>query len=245
MNYKKIISVFTGFILSSLAFIFFSSGTAHAEACRVLYIDGFYQDAGTIKANTDACKQLQYSELAKYTKGHPDGAINPKTKVTDIAKINCECPPHGVLTFDNTGETCEALCKGESAKISTGNETGTTGATGVAASRSTGAAAGSGLIPCGNAGQNPCTLCDFFVMFQGLMQWGLDILFILAGAGIVISGILYIISAGDPGLMTKAKGYIKMCIIGLVIVLSAWLIVNTVMWIMGATRQGIWYNINC
>ena len=102
-----------------------------------------------------------------------------------------------------------------------------------------------GLIPCGDAGENPCTLCDFFLMFKKIMDWGMDILFILAGMGIVISGILYIISTGDPGMMTKAKGYLKLCIMGVVIVLLAWLLVNTIMWVLGATRTGIWYNISC
>lgn len=106
---------------------------------------------------------------------------------------------------------------------------------------------GSGLIPCGNS-SNPgdaCTVCDFFVMAQGLMQWGLGLLFILAGAGFFISGILYIVSAGNSGMMTKAKGYLKLCVMGVAIVLLAWLMVNTTMWILGAKRTGIWYNISC
>lgn len=102
-----------------------------------------------------------------------------------------------------------------------------------------------GLIPCGNPGENPCTLCDFFQMFYVLMKWGMSILFILAGVGIFISGIIYIISAGDPGMMTKAKGYLTMCIIGVVIVLCAWLIVNTVMWVLGGTMTGAWFTLKC
>lgn len=102
------------------------------------------------------------------------------------------------------------------------------------------------LVTCGNSSdpEQACTLCDLFVMMQGIMQWGMELLFVLAIAGIVISGIMYIISTGNPGMMEKAKGYLKICVEGTLIVLMAWLIVNTVMWLLGATRQGAWFTIS-
>lgn len=103
-------------------------------------------------------------------------------------------------------------------------------------------AADEGIVPCGTPPNNiPCTLCHFFLMFQRILEWGISIVFILATVGIVISGILYIISTGDPGMMQKAKGYLKLCIAGVAIVFMAWLAVNTIMWILGATSiEGTW-----
>lgn len=137
-------------------------------------------------------------------------------------------------------------------KVNSGSSLGSTpdiidSITGTSAQNNSVGSKASGFIPCGNSSSqaDACTLCDFFVMFHGLMKWGMSLLFILAGVGIFISGIIYIISAGNSGMMTKAKGYLTMCIVGAVIVLCAWLIVNTTMWFLGAKRTGIWYNISC
>jgi hypothetical protein len=113
-----------------------------------------------------------------------------------------------------------------------------------------------GLIPCGNTEQGPCTLCHFFVMFQNIMKWGLDIIFILAVLIIFIAGIVYIISSGNPGLMGKTKQMITLAISGIVIVLLAWIIINTTLYVLGATDirgrwiegngwSGVWYEVNC
>ena len=96
-----------------------------------------------------------------------------------------------------------------------------------------------GMIPCGSA-EKPCTFCDLLVLFQNIMNWGLSMLFVFALAGIIISGIVYMVSAGDPGLMEKAKGYFKICVIGILIVLGAWLLVNTVLLLMGANIRNTW-----
>jgi hypothetical protein len=54
---------------------------------------------------------------------------------------------------------------------------------------------------------------------------------------LVIAGIVYIVSAGDEGMMTTAKGLLKNAVIGFAIILGAWLIVNTVLWIIGTKEK--------
>lgn len=44
--------------------------------------------------------------------------------------------------------------------------------------------------------------------------------------------VLYVVSAGNPGMMQTAKGGILAAMIGFGIMLSAWLIVNTVLTIL-------------
>jgi hypothetical protein len=68
-------------------------------------------------------------------------------------------------------------------------------------------------------------------------------------AGLFFSGVMYIISAGDDGMMTSAKNFAKACLIGFAVVLGAWLIVNVTMWVISAQMLNIqhlnWYEFHC
>ena len=94
-----------------------------------------------------------------------------------------------------------------------------------------------GLVPCGRnegtpAEQAPCTVCHVIVGGVGLIKWGLSIMTIL---GITVAfgmAVLYVVSAGDEGMMSTAKGGIKAVLIGFAIMLSAWLIVNIILTIL-------------
>jgi uncharacterized membrane protein len=50
-------------------------------------------------------------------------------------------------------------------------------------------------------------------------------------------GVLYIVSAGDQGLMKTAKSGITASLIGFAIMLCAWLIVNVVLTVLVNTEQ--------
>jgi hypothetical protein len=104
-----------------------------------------------------------------------------------------------------------------------------------------------GIVPCGN-GDTPCTLCDLISGIKSLVEWGLGIVFVVATAGIVIAGIMYIISTGNEGMMTQAKSFLTVSLVGFFIVLGAWLLVNiTITWLLptdisGATGKANWYS---
>jgi hypothetical protein len=91
------------------------------------------------------------------------------------------------------------------------------------------------LVPCGRSDQGGtmCTLCDFIIGIKGLIDYGFGIMVFVALAMLVIAGIVYIVSAGNSGMMETAKGLLKNVLIGFSIILAAWLIVNTVMWAIG------------
>lgn len=96
-----------------------------------------------------------------------------------------------------------------------------------------------GLVPCGRnegtaAETAPCTLCHLVVGFQRLVQYGMYMVVTLALVGIFFAGVMYIVSSGDEGMMTQAKGFLKVSLIGFSVVIGAWLIVNVTMWILGA-----------
>ena len=108
-----------------------------------------------------------------------------------------------------------------------------------------------GLVPCGHGDDvaNACTLCDLIIGFKKLIDFGSEILIAVTVAGIFISGVMYIISAGSD-LTTKAKSFLSASLIGFTIVLAAWLIVNVTMWALSYdTSVGIgktnWYTFDC
>ncbi|KKR20455.1 MAG: hypothetical protein UT50_C0017G0015 [Candidatus Moranbacteria bacterium GW2011_GWA2_39_41] len=105
----------------------------------------------------------------------------------------------------------------------------------LAADGTTGSAGG--LIPCGNnvnGVKDPCTLCHFIIGFQNLVNFMLKLVVTVAFVGIFVSGVLYIISSGDDGMMTTAKKALTASLIGFAIVMGAWLIVNVVLWVFSA-----------
>ncbi len=113
-----------------------------------------------------------------------------------------------------------------------------------------------GIVPCGRSSgtseeQSPCTLCHFITGFQRLVQWGLYMVIALALAGIFFAGVMYVVSAGDEGMMKSAKSFLTASLIGFAVVLGAWLIVNTTLWILGASQNNLginrtsWNNFTC
>jgi hypothetical protein len=108
----------------------------------------------------------------------------------------------------------------------------------------------SGLIPCGGP-NNPCTICYMVLMIQNLINFGFKIFVYIGILMIVIAGITYIVSAGSPKMMETAKAFLKNALIGFGVMLGAWIIVNTIMLVLGAktnlgiTEAGNWYTFKC
>jgi hypothetical protein len=85
------------------------------------------------------------------------------------------------------------------------------------------------LVPC----TDDCTLSDIFIMIQNIVNCLVFISTIICLLFIVIGGLLYIFSLGNPENLTKAKNTILWALGGLALVFLAWLIVNTIMQFMG------------
>lgn len=109
-----------------------------------------------------------------------------------------------------------------------------------------------GLVPCGtSANPEPCTLCHILIGGMGIITWGRNITVIVGLALIMVAGVMYIVSVGNSGLMTKAKDAIWTVFTGIVLVLCGWLIVNTVIGLLASDTMGIgiqkanWYTFSC
>jgi hypothetical protein len=105
------------------------------------------------------------------------------------------------------------------------------------------------IITCGRPGQHMCHLCDFIKGFYNIIKYIQGIAIGIALLAMAIGGIIYIVSAGESGLMETAKSAIKNAAIGFVIIFASYLIVNTTIVYLG-TKTGLginasWGTVDC
>jgi hypothetical protein len=107
----------------------------------------------------------------------------------------------------------------------------------------------SGLVPCGGPNQNECTLCDLLVLVQRVLKFALEIAFLIIIGFVVYGGFRWIFSLGKEENLKAGQQIITNAIIGLIIILTAWIIVNTIFWAIkemgGDDYTGTWYSIEC
>jgi hypothetical protein len=92
-----------------------------------------------------------------------------------------------------------------------------------------------GLVPCGGykdaAGtqrEAPCNVCDVFSLIAIATNWLISVAGIYAVFQIVNAGFWLVISMGNEENITKWKGAITSAVVGFVLVMIAFIIVNTV-----------------
>lgn len=99
------------------------------------------------------------------------------------------------------------------------------------------------LVTCSGPDCNLCTAVD---MVDNIVDLLFTLLSIAAVLVLVFAGFKLVVSAGNPGAMSAAKSMITSVIVGFIIVLSAWLIVDTVMkaLISEDVDFGVWNEID-
>ena len=99
------------------------------------------------------------------------------------------------------------------------------------------------FVQCGY--ERMCNLCDAVTMINYIVNWLFGFLAILAVIGLMISGFRLVVSGGDVGAWTQAKQMFTNIVVGFVIVLSAWLIVDTIMkaFISDRAQFGMWNSL--
>jgi len=91
-----------------------------------------------------------------------------------------------------------------------------------------------------------CTLCDVFKLGQNIINFAMqDIAFPLAVLFIIYGGIMMMINSGNPGKLEESRGIIFSAVIGIVIMLSAWVILNTFFNLLTGTSFWPWSTITC
>ena len=110
-----------------------------------------------------------------------------------------------------------------------------------------------GLVPCGGPSESACTLCHLFLMAQNIWTYLTGILAIVAITMIIISGLIYLISGASEGLNKLAKEAMTNVAKGLIFVLGAWIMVNTLIYLVavksnwddGSSLGSSWSRVRC
>ena len=103
-----------------------------------------------------------------------------------------------------------------------------------------------GLVPCGGAEQEPCQTCHVVMLMDNVTDWLIVVLSIIASIIIVYAGARLVVSVGDVSAKETAKRYISNVIIGYVLLLACWLLVDTVVkFLLKDQNYGVWNQIQC
>ena len=85
------------------------------------------------------------------------------------------------------------------------------------------------LVQCGRTGQAACTLCDIFKLVKTIIDFISYGLFILAPIFIVYGGIMILLAGAKPSNVDTGKSIIRNAIIGVIIALLAWTVINVIL----------------
>jgi hypothetical protein len=115
-----------------------------------------------------------------------------------------------------------------------------------------------GIVPCGRMRDDPttiefencpCRLCHFLILGDKIIDFILfKIILPLAVLIIVVGGIMFLTAGGIPEKISKAKKLMTTVAIGVLIIFAAWLIVNTILMLIGIadwTNLKEWWKIEC
>lgn len=98
------------------------------------------------------------------------------------------------------------------------------------------------LVPC----QDNCTFCDLLQMAKNITYFLLEFVAIPAAVIMIAYGAFNIMfAAGNEERAKKGRGIIQTAIFGAVIALAAWVIVNTIISILGKGDILFWKNLPC
>lgn len=107
---------------------------------------------------------------------------------------------------------------------------------------------GSGqFVPC--SGTN-CSACDLVKLANSIVTWLIGIVALMFGVLMIVAGFKLVLSAGNQGALDTAKKMLTNGLIGFLIVLGAWLLVDTLMKaLLGDSGElkgyGPWSQIDC
>ena len=105
------------------------------------------------------------------------------------------------------------------------------------------------LVPCGTRTTEPCTFCHLFVLAQTIIDFITTGIFILAVVFIIIGGLTILLAGAVPSNLELGKKIITNAIIGVVIALLAWTVINMIFNTLVSTDKtkfpAPWNDIEC
>ena len=83
------------------------------------------------------------------------------------------------------------------------------------------------IVPCNGT---DCTVCSIATLAQNVLNMGIYLAVFLAAVLFAWAGVIFLTNRGNPGEITRAKGIFFNVMVGLVGVLAAWLLIDTIMY---------------
>ena len=114
---------------------------------------------------------------------------------------------------------------------------------------------GEPLVPCGGAGQPSCTKCEFLHLVDNVIDFiMLAVAPILATVFFIWAGVYMMLGGTNPGMLANGKRIFTSTFIGILIVMLAWLITNTLILTLLKPAQPLgnipfvsadWWHLQC
>lgn len=100
------------------------------------------------------------------------------------------------------------------------------------------------LVPACSGGE--CQMCHLIQLGNNIIRFLISIFAVIGAILIAVGGFYMVTSAGNVSRRDKGKGILTNTVIGLIIMLVAWLVVDTVMkTLAGSKAYGMWREIQC
>jgi len=102
------------------------------------------------------------------------------------------------------------------------------------------------IVKCGIDGDGDgkidkqCGMCDLIGLANNIIQFAIYLAVTAAAIMFIVAGLKYLTAGGDPAKISSAHKIFWNVIIGLVLVLTAWLIIELVMTTFLDTKFGSW-----
>lgn len=111
------------------------------------------------------------------------------------------------------------------------------------------------IVPCGRSSgpaeeMAPCDACHLFIALpQRLVEFAVYISTFLMILGLAISGGMFVVSSTNTKLRERGKRILKISVRGFLLVLCAYLIVNSIFWVLGrespVENKNSWGHYSC
>ncbi|MEE8131628.1 MAG: hypothetical protein V3T98_01105 [Candidatus Paceibacterota bacterium] len=102
-----------------------------------------------------------------------------------------------------------------------------------------------GLVPCGTSTTDPCTWCDLGKLIANIIDFLVKIVIVIAVALIIWGGFVIMTAGGSPERVKHGRDIIKSAVIGIIIALGSWLIIDTIIKVVLQADIGPWNQISC
>jgi hypothetical protein len=97
-----------------------------------------------------------------------------------------------------------------------------------------------GLVPCGPGAGAACAWPDFYRLVKNIIDFMINLVFPISAVMIVVGGIMIMTAGDSSGRAATGKEIITAAVVGLLIALLSWLIIDTIMKILTNGRLGPW-----